>query len=317
MGKEDLQKEKICCIINPYAANKRWERNLLFRRYLQRRLPGEIIDTQKDKEYTIHTAKKMCADHDIIVAAGGDGTIADVIQGIIDSERNDRVKLGVLPLGSGNAFCESLRIPKMIGRAIDLIQNGDVKEMDLIDVGGKVASFGSVGATAQILVEKLKHNIPGFLGHILAARIMLKMAMQEQEVELIDCKDDDGNRYERQILKLKVFDIVFGKTNHFGYRWKVAPMARIDDGYIDVTFFEITAWKYMLFFPGIYFGTFQKTQRHYKAKEILIRGKNLPVQYNGELLGLMDEVRLKILPKALKIIYRDRTKWELFSWYKK
>ena len=118
-------------------------------------------------------------------------------------------------------------------------------------------------------------------------------------------------------MNLKVFYAVFGKTNHFGYRWNVAPRARIDDGYVDVTFFEISSWKYLLYFPGIYFGTFQKTQRHYKAKRIIIRGKNLPVQYNGELFGIKDEIEVKILPKALKILSKSEGKRELFAKYRK
>lgn len=294
--------QKISCIINPYAANKRWKRNLLLRRYIQKNLPGQIIDTHRDKDYTIETAKKLCEDNDIIVAAGGDGTIADVIQGILMSERPQDVALGIIPFGSGNAFRISLGIPLNIPKAIKIITEKNTKEIDLIDFGGKVATFGSIGATAQVLVEKNKATVPGFFGHILAARIMLKLSRREQEVELIDGMDDAGNHFDRKVLKLKVFDVFIGKTNHFGYGWKIAPEAKIDDGYIDITFFEIDTWKFILFFPRIYFGTFQKTQKHFKAKKITFRGKNLPAQYNGELLGKMDSIELKILPRAIKVI---------------
>lgn len=294
--------KKMACIINPHAANQRWRRNLLLRRYIQKKLPGKIIDTQKDKNFTIQTTKNLCAKHDVIIAAGGDGTIADVIQGILESGRTDHVALGIIPLGSGNAFRISLRIPLNIPRAIKIIGEGSAKTIDLIDFEGRVATFGSIGATAQILVEKLKHKTPGFFGHILAARIMLKLSRRETEVELLEGIDDDGSHFDRKVLKLKVFDAFIGKTNHFGYGWKIAPEAKIDDGYIDITFFEISSWKFLLYFPSIYFGTFQKTQRHFKAKKVIFRGKNLPVQYNGELLGKRDEIELKILPKAVKVI---------------
>ena len=103
-------------------------------------------------------------------------------------------------------------------------------------------------------------------------------------------------------MKLKVFDAVIGKTNHFGYGWKIAPEAEIDDGYIDITFFEISSSKFLLYFPSIYFGTFQKTQKHFKARKVILKGKNLPVQYNGESMGTQDKVELNILPRALKVL---------------
>ncbi len=293
---------KVSCIINPFAANKKWKRNILVRRYIQKNLPGHYIDTQKDKEFTIQAARRLSAESDIIVAAGGDGTIADVIQGILDSGQNKETIFGIIPLGSGNAFRISMGIPLTISRALDILKQGKTKEIDLINLGGKVATFGSIGATAQVLVEKLRYKIPGFLGHILASRIMLNLSQKEQEIEMYDGIDDAGTKFDRKILRLKVFDAYIGKTNHFGYGWKIAPEAKIDDGYIDITLFEISSLKFLLYFPIIYFGLFQKTQKHFKAKRIIFRGKNLPVQYNGELLGTKDEIELKILPKALKIL---------------
>ena len=294
--------KKITCIINPHAANKKWQRNVLLRKYLQKNLPGEIIDDPEDKTYTVETVKKLCKENDIIIAAGGDGTIADVIQGIMESGRMKDVALGIVPFGSGNAFITSLGIPKNVARAIKVINEGKTREIDLIDIEGKAAAFASVGATAQVLVEKLQHNIPGFFGHLLASRIMLKLASIEQEIELYDGIDDSGNRFDHKKLKLKVFDCVLGKASHFGYNWKVSPEAVIDDGYIDITLFEIPGWKYWLLFPSIYFGTFQKTQKHFKAKRIALSGRDLPVQYNGELMGIKDRVEMRILPCALKII---------------
>ncbi len=293
--------KRIACIINPYAANKKWIRNRLVRNYIKKNIPGKITATPKNKEYTIQTAKRFCESSDIIIVAGGDGTIADVIQGIMESGKNKDITLGIIPLGSGNAFRISLNIPLSIRRALKIIKQGRTKEIDLIKINSKYASFGSVGATAQVLVEKLKIKIPGFFGHILAARIMLRLSRKEHDIELLHVLDDTGAHIDREHLKLKVFDGIIGKGKHFGYGWKVAPKAEIDDGYIDMTFFEISNLKFLLFFPGIYFGTFQKTQKHYKAKKIIIKGKRLPVQYNGELLGKTDRVEISILPKALKV----------------
>lgn len=297
-----IDSKKVICIINPYAANKKWQRNALLRKYLQKHLPGRIIDNPEDKAYTVETVKELCHSHDIIVAAGGDGTIADVIQGIRESGRMKDVALGIVPFGSGNAFITSLGIPRNVARAIKVIKEGELREIDLIDIEGKAAVFASVGATAQVLVEKLQHNIPGFFGHLLASRIMLNLSNYDQEIEIFDGIDNSGKEFSRKSMKLKVFDCVLGKASHFGYNWKVAPEAKIDDGFIDITLFEISGWKYWLYFPSIYFGTFQKTQKHFKAKRIVLRGRDLPIQYNGELFGIQDKVEMTIRPRALKII---------------
>ena len=114
--------------------------------------------------------------------------------------------------------------------------------------------------------------------------------------------DDSGIYFDSKHLKLKVFDGFIGKSKHFGYGWKIAPKAKIDDGYIDMTFFEISNLRFLFFFPTIFFGIFQKTQKHFKAKKIIIKGNRLPVQYNGEWLGKTDKVRINILPKALKVL---------------
>ena len=297
-----MNKKTISCIINPEAANKKWKRNLLVRTYLRRNLPGQIIETFKNKSNTILAAKKLSSDHDIIVAAGGDGTVADVIQGIVESEKKDHIALGVIPLGSGNAFSKSLGIPKNIRKAIKIINDSQTREIDLIEVEGKVATFTSIGATASITMEKNYHKIPGFFGHLFASRVMLSLPSHQLEIELIDGREDSGEYFDRKNLKLKAFDCVTAKTNHFGYNWKVAPEAVIDDGFLDITFFELSGIKYFVHFPRIYFGTFQKTQKHYKAKNIILRGKDLPIQYNGELLGLKDRIEMKVLPRAIKVI---------------
>jgi diacylglycerol kinase (ATP) len=294
---------RIVCIINPNAANKKWKRNVLVRSYLQKHLPGKFVDTHKDKDFTVKTARELCDEgYDIIVAAGGDGTIADVLQGIVRSSRARDVRLGILPLGSGNALRITLGIPLHLPKALKIIKEGHTREIDLIDFGGRVGTFGSVGATAHVTLETQRHAVPGFFGHVLAARTMSKLPLTEQEVELFDGIDDDGNTFAHKLMKLRVFDVYIGKSSHFGYGWKMAPEAKIDDGFIDLTFIELSFRKFLWYFPRIYLGKFQKTQKHFKAKRVILRGENLPLQYNGEIMGTQDTVELKILPRALKVI---------------
>ncbi|MFC2158813.1 hypothetical protein ACFLT9_13350, partial [Acidobacteriota bacterium] len=89
---------------------------------------------------------------------------------------------------------------------------------------------------------------------------------RKMEIELFDGEDDSEQKFDYKKLNLKVFDCVVGKTKHFGYGWRVAPEAKIDDGYIDITLFETTGLQYISFFPLIFLGLYQRTQKHFKAK---------------------------------------------------
>jgi diacylglycerol kinase family enzyme len=302
MNENVFSSQEISCIVNPKAARKKWQRRKKLRAYLQKNLACQIIDSHESKEETIEIARKLSLTQKIIVAVGGDGTIADVIQGIIDARREKDTILGIVPFGSGNAFRKSLGIPKSIKRAIRLLKEGETREIDLIDIEGKVTGIASIGATAKVTQEKLQHNIQGFLGHILASRIMPSLPKTEQQIELFDGISDNGEQFDKKTLDLSLYECVVGKTTYFGYSWKVAPRAKIDDGFLDITLYETSGLKYLVFFPLIYFGLYQKTQKHFKAKKVIIRGKDLPAQYNGEFLGIKDKFEFRVLPRALKII---------------
>lgn len=293
---------KISCIVNPHAANKKWLRRKRLRQYLKRNFRSGIIDFQESKEQTIELAKRLSEDHDIIVAVGGDGTIADVIQGVINARREKDTVLGIVPLGSGNAFRKSLHIPKSVRKALRIITEANTRPIDLIMIEGKAAGFASIGATARVTQKKTQHKIPGLFGHLLAGRMLLTHTKKEADIELLDGYDDRGKHFPEKRLRLKLFDCVIGKTKYFGYNWRIAPKAKIDDALLDITFFETSGIKYLLCFPLIYLGLYQRTQKHFKASRMRIRGENLPIQYNGEFLGERNEVQIEVLPRALKII---------------
>ncbi len=298
---EQLFRQKTFCVVNPSSARDKWKRRSKLRNFLKKNLPGEIVDIQGDKELTIETVRKACPGSQTIVVVGGDGTVADAIQGIMASGRAKEACLGIIPLGSGNAFRKSLGIPKNVKKALRVLAEGKTREIDLIEVEGRLAGFASVGAAASVTQEKLRHRVQSLAGHLLASRILLTLPKKEVEIELFD-GISEGERFGQKTLKLRLFDCIVGKTNYFGYGWKIAPKAEIDDGYLDVTFLETSGPEYMLCFPLLYFGLFQRKQKHFKVKKMVIHGKDLALQYNGEFLGVKDEFEFRILPRALKVI---------------
>jgi diacylglycerol kinase (ATP) len=296
-----MTQKKITCIINPAAANHKWRKHKKMRTYLQHQIPGQIFDSCQDKTDTIRKAKALSQESDVLIAAGGDGTIADVIQGITEAKRGKNTTLAVLPLGSGNAFRKSLGIPMSVRKSLELIEFGQKKEIDLIDIEGHAATFGSIGATAQVTYEKNQQKIPGLWGHLKAGLNMFKFPQKEFNVELFEGVDENGVPFENKFISIQALDCIIGKTNYFGYNWKIAPQAVADDGYIDITFFEISPTQAFFAFPFIYFGTFKKKTKHFKAKKAIFKGSCLHVQYHGEHLGIRDEITLTIMPRALSV----------------
>jgi len=298
-----LDRKRVAVLVNPMSAGRKWQRYEKIRRYVQRKFAPSHIHTEAgDKPGMIALARRLSLENDVLVILGGDGTLADVMQGVMESGRAADVLTGIVPLGSGNAIRRSLGIPKTIAKAMRTLKFGTPRSIDLIDFEGRVASMVSVGATALTTLKSAQSRIHGFLGHILASRTLLLHKRDVMEIELHDGIDDKGRVFERRDLKLKIFDCVVNKTNHFGYNWLIAPKARIADGYLDVTLFDNRAWSYLFYFPLIYFGRYQRILKHYKVRRIVVRGRSLYVQYNGEPLPPRERVELKVLPEALRVI---------------
>ncbi|MDH7513772.1 MAG: diacylglycerol kinase family protein [Clostridiales bacterium] len=292
----------VASIINPEAAKKKWLRRRRLHGFLKKNLPGRFFDVLADKDNTIRLVRDLCTDCKTLIAVGGDGTIADVFQGIREAGKEKEITLGIIPLGSGNAFRQSLAIPKNIRKAIGVLHEGSTRDIELMDIGGKLAGFASIGATARVTQEKILRRTRGLWGHVRAGTILFKLPRWELEAELEEGVDDQGRSFSRKTFRLKVFDCVVAKSNYFGYGWHIAPRASLEDGYLDITFFEMSGFKYVLLLPLIFFGIWQRRQKHYKAKKLILRGKNLPVQYHGEYLDTMDKVEIRVLPRVFRVI---------------
>ena len=292
---------RTACLINPRAANSKWMRRKFLRAYLQKKLPGDVYDAFGDVKTTIEKAVQACGSADVIVAMGGDGTVADTLQGIFDAGKQDEVLFGVIPFGSGNAFRKTFDIPKNPLRAIDRLAEGIARPIDLMEVEGRIAAFSSIGATARVTDEKLSGKIQGLWGHLVAGRRLFDTPAEEKTIELFDGRDASGP-FAAKTVTSSFFDCIVNKTNHFGYSWYIAPEAVVDDGYLDITLFEMKPLKYAVLFPLIYFGLYQRRLRHYKAKRVVITGRDMPLQFNGEVLGYRDRIEFRVLPQAIRMV---------------
>ncbi len=302
MNRRLSELEPVAVVVNPEAAGQKWWRRHRARRLVEEFFGDKVFVAAGNRENTVNLVAKLASEVKTVIAVGGDGTIADILEGLTRAGCLSKVAFGIIPFGSGNAYRLSFGIPKNIEKAISIILNGNIREVDLIRFEDKVAGFVSVGATAAVTAKKLEKPLRGFWGHVWAGRMLLNLKPRLWQVELEDGLDETGQPFSRHQLELEGLDVVIAKSNYFGYKWLIAPLAQPDDGLLDITFFEMSGPEYVLSLPSIYFGRKQRRLRHYKARRVALRGRGMPVQYNGEFLGWREEVAFEVWPKALKLI---------------
>ncbi|WP_407271324.1 diacylglycerol kinase [Radiobacillus sp. PE A8.2] len=163
--------------------------------------------------------------YDVIIAAGGDGTINEVINGM--AEKPNRPKLGIIPVGTTNDFSRALSIPRNIQKAVDVIIEGRTTALDIGRVNQEyfmnIAGGGKLTELSYEVPSKLKTMI-GQLAYYLKGIEMLP-SLRPTHVRI----EYDGNVFEDEIMLFLV-----SNTNSVGGFEKLAPTAQMDDGLFDL-----------------------------------------------------------------------------------
>jgi diacylglycerol kinase (ATP) len=160
-------------------------------------------------------------EYDVVIAAGGDGTIHEVVNGI--AEQNFRPKLGIIPGGTTNDFARALQIPRDIGAAVEIITKGDTIPVDIGRVNDKyfinIAGGGRITELTYEVPSKLKTML-GQLAYYLKGMEMLP------SINATDLRIEyDGKLFEGEAMLFLV-----GLTNSIGGFEKLAPDSSINDG---------------------------------------------------------------------------------------
>jgi diacylglycerol kinase (ATP) len=193
--------------------------------------------TSRAGQATALTVEAMHAGAELVVAAGGDGTIHEVVNGLATDFT--RARLGIIPLGTGNDLARTLAIPLEPLGALRLLKTGRERSIDVVQIesvgriiyGVNMAIGGFTGQMNEVLTEELKANW-GPLAYLLgAAQVVPDLSTYTTTVTW-----DEDDREELVALNIAVAN---GRTAAGGLR--VAPTAALDDGLLDVVIVRYTS----------------------------------------------------------------------------
>ena len=235
----------------------------------------------------------------IIVAAGGDGTIHEVIDGfMLAAEENQTATLGIIPLGTANDLAYGLQLPFDAAGACQRIAAGNTR---LIDIGTVNDHFfdnnSAVGLEPVVTINhEQMRRVKGNLRYILAA---LKSVIQAKpwQMRLIW---DDGT-YEGPVTLVSV-----GNGRRSG-GFFMTPQAEMDDGLLDFIFdVGLTRWQLLTLFPKTFKGTHVNYPlvRYLQTRSLSITASpSTPLHTDGEIIDRQAlKINYSILPNKLRII---------------
>lgn len=233
--------------------------------------------------------------YNLVVAAGGDGTIHEVVNAIAGLGR----PLGVLPLGTANDFARTLSIPTDVHAAARLIAEGSPIPVDLGRVNGtwflNAAHVGLGVETAKRTNPTLKKMIGPVAYVVAAAQAWLNTEAMPIEV----CAEDS-------CVKLSASQLLVGNGRYYGGGMVVAPDATLDDGLLDVYVLsaDVGAAELLKLAAAARRGTLGE-QDHiiYYRTTRLSAALVGPVQINvdGEVLAMEGRLEFEVVPRALGV----------------
>jgi diacylglycerol kinase (ATP) len=237
------------------------------------------------------------------VAAGGDGTINEVLNGL--AGHFDRVQFGILPLGTANDLARSLAVPSDLNLAVALLAEGQSRRVDLVRLlnrGLQTPHYFinvSAGGFSAVVDENLEPQHKAWW-RSLAYAISAAKSLPQLEAYPMRLTFDGQTQVETE-----VFNLVVANGRYVGGGIDVAPQSRLDDGLMDVIIFRATTMaRVALVVPKTLLGQHLDDDDvlFYQARTVEITSeKSFELNADGELIGCCP-ARFDICPQALEVI---------------
>ena len=298
---------RIKVILNPWADRGRGiQQKDIIEKLGQQYGDLDLVLTQRPKQAQALALQAAEEGYEVVVAAGGDGTIHEVVNGLIASQAE--AKLGVLPIGSGNDFAYALGISSDLATAVPRLFVGTIKTIDLArieDAKGRyqiVDNNIGIGFDAMVVVQTQSiTRVHGFLMYFIAVLRTIAFYYQTPRLEM---------RFDEEQAAQETLFLAMGVGNRSGGGFFLTPDARHDDNLIDSCLVNPIGRLTML---GMLQQAMKGTHVHSRhvtmrqSQQISLRANMpLPIHVDGEMFAYpQDDVRrvtITSLPAALQVM---------------
>lgn len=257
-----------------------------------------IYPTQAYRDAYKKVLKYDSEEYDLIVCSGGDGTLDEVVTGMM--KRKLREPIGYIPTGTTNDFANSLKIPRNIMEAADNAVNGSVFSCDVgklnDDIFVYIAAFGLFTDVSYQTKQEMK-NILGHVAYLLEGTKRI-FNVPSYRIKVAH----DGEEIEDEF----VFGMVTNSRSVGGFRNMIGKNVVFDDGLFEVTLVktpknpialqEIIAALLIEQIDTKHMYTFKTGRITFESLE------EIPWTLDGEFGGSHDEVVIENLQKELKLM---------------
>jgi YegS/Rv2252/BmrU family lipid kinase len=300
--------QDVIVIVNPQAGGGRAGRNWP-------RVSGQLRDAGLQFEEVRTTRPGEAADiaqraaeqgHGLVVAAGGDGTVSEVVNGLLQAGGGARPRLGVLPMGTGIDIGRTLGIPLDPLQAVAALQGGvsrwiDVGRVTCAGAAGEVSRYfvniadAGIGGDVADFVNRGFKVINGQLTFTLAAVITLvRWRNPRMRVDL------DG-----EVFEVTAQQVVVANCRYYGGGMKIAPEAEPDDGLFDVVISgDLGAFETMRLLGKVRVGAHMSHPKiHWRqARRVEVQAdRRVGVDADGERPGDLPAV-FEVVPRAIELV---------------
>lgn len=243
-------------------------------------------------------ARFAAAGEPVVIAAGGDGTLNEVVRGLAGT----RSVLGVLPTGTMNVFAREMNIPfGSLEKAFRIIEEGNVRDVDLFAANGApFMQMAGVGFDAAVIEEttwESKKRL-GPLAYLLAAVKILGEKPPMMEIELADGTKEVG------------VAVIAGNGSLYGGQFKVFRNADNSDSKLDVIIYKEAGYRLVLdSLRGLAFGgiDLQESTVACQTESFVIRSAvDVPVEVDGEWAGRFNEIHFRKHTSNLCVLAPER-----------
>lgn len=287
---------KIRLIYNPVSKKAKSAYALFLELGIKKLIDGgrnhvELVKTQAPLDATRLAREAVDLNFDMVVAIGGDGTLNEVINGVVGAD----IIVGLIPFGITNVFALEVGIPRDPFDAINVLLHGKPRRIDIGRANDRyfilMVGAGLDGVAVNNFPFKLKWFL-GKLSYLVTGMYYYLLKYKPARMEITV----DGKKYYG-------YQIMVNNVSLYGGKFKIAPRATIFDGYLDVCIFTRSG-----FFDDLRYVWSILNSSHYKwsdvflmkAKKITIRGDSY-FHVDSEPIGKLP-VDIEVVPQSIKIM---------------